>query len=145
MSKQEKLSASLEDYLEVIYQLSQGDGGVKSRDIAANLEVSRASVTGALQSLGKRGLINYAPYDEITLTEEGRVMASDVVKRHTALKTFFEDVLCIESDIAEKTACLMEHAMHPLVLARMEEYLAFIKTDGASGFSYREGVGFGYE
>ena len=125
--KKKGLSASLEDYLEVIYHLSQKDAQAKARDIAEKMKVSRASVTGALQTLGKKELIHYAPYDVITLTDEGTAVAEDVIKRHEALRLFFENVLSIEPTMAEESACLMEHAMNPTILKRMEEYLSFME------------------
>ncbi len=136
------LSASLEDYLEVIFHISKKDGSAKARDIADKIKVSRASVTGALQTLGKKGLINYAPYDVITLTEEGSVVARDIVKRHEALRIFFADILGVNAEIAESTACLMEHSMHPNILKRMEEYLLFLEHNPCCHFKYVENTGF---
>jgi DtxR family Mn-dependent transcriptional regulator len=52
------LSASLENYLEVIYLLIEKNRVARSKDIAAKLEINRSSVTGGLQSLRSRGLIN---------------------------------------------------------------------------------------
>ena len=61
MPKKEGLSASLEDYLEVIFHISEEKRAAKARDIADQLKVSRASVTGALQTLGKKGLSTTLP------------------------------------------------------------------------------------
>lgn len=142
MPKKEGLSASLEDYLEVIFHIAEKKGAAKARDIAESIGVSRASVTGALQTLGKKGLINYAPYDVITLTDQGRDVARDVVKRHEALRIFFESVLGIDPETAEESACSMEHAMNPKILKRMEEYLVFIQKNECCSFAYEEGQGF---
>lgn len=67
-----ELSASLEDYLEAIYNVIQEKQAVRSKDIAETLKVSRSSVTSALHALADKKLINYAPYDIITLTTGGR-------------------------------------------------------------------------
>ena len=64
----EGLSASLEDYLEVIFHLEQSNRVARAKDIADQMNVQRASVTGALKALSGRGLINYSPYSFITLT-----------------------------------------------------------------------------
>ncbi len=69
------LSASLEDYIEAIYHIVEEKLVARSKDIATRLDVSRASVTEALRALAKKELINYAPYEAITMTEQGRKIA----------------------------------------------------------------------
>ena len=64
-----ELTSNLEDYLEVIFLLEQEQKSARAKDIADRLGVQRASVTGALQSLSQKGLINYHPYSSVTLTE----------------------------------------------------------------------------
>jgi len=66
------LTASLEDYLEAIFQIIAEKQAVRPKDIARRLKVSNASVTGALRSLAEKKLINYAPYDVISLTTDGK-------------------------------------------------------------------------
>ena len=85
----EGLSASLEDYLEVIYHLERSNRVARAKDIADQMSVQRASVTGALKALAGRGLINYSPYSYITLTSAGRTVAQDIIRRHETLKEFF--------------------------------------------------------
>ncbi|MHB8810455.1 MAG: metal-dependent transcriptional regulator [Desulfobulbaceae bacterium] len=123
-----KLSASLEDYIEVIYNLIAEKNCARSKDIAARLEVSGASVTEALRSLAGKGLINYAPYEAITLTNRGRKAAQDVVRRHDALKQFFVEVLDIENDLAEKGACRVEHAAPQPIIDRMINFISYLES-----------------
>ena len=66
------LSASLEDYLKAIFRIVAVKQAARAKDISARLSVSNSSVTGALRTLADRGLINYAPYDLITLTPLGQ-------------------------------------------------------------------------
>ena len=63
------LSASLEDYIEAIYHIISEKEVARGKDIASRLKVSGASVTEALRALSKKGLINYAPYEVITMTD----------------------------------------------------------------------------
>ena len=74
-ARPEELSASLEDYLEAIYQVIVERGEARSKDIVDRLSVAASSVTNALRGLVKRKLINHAPYDLITLTDEGEAVA----------------------------------------------------------------------
>ncbi len=127
MKEKTDLSASLEDYIEAIYHIIEEKLVARSKEIAARLNVSRASVTEALRALSKKGLINYAPYEAITLTPEGKEVAEDVIFRHDALKRFFIEVLAIEDSIAEEGACKIEHAAPPEVIAQMINFTEFMK------------------
>ncbi len=121
------LSASLEDYIEAIYHIVEEKLVARSKDIANRLDVSRASVTEALRALAKKKLINYAPYEAITMTEQGRTIAEDVIFRHNSLKRFFTEVLVINEDTAEEAACKIEHAAPPEVIAQMIGFMKFLQ------------------
>ena len=65
LGKPEKLSASQEDYLETIFNLTADSAVARSREIADKLGVTASSVTGALRSLAQKELIHYQPYGYI--------------------------------------------------------------------------------
>ena len=117
MTSVQTLSASLEDYLEAIFHIVDEKQAARAKDIAQRLRVRASSVTGALQLLADKGLINYAPYDLITLTPKGKKLARDVILRHEALREFFTKVLAVDPDVAEEAACKMEHAIPPQIVA----------------------------
>ncbi len=127
MKKKPSLSASLEDYIEAIYHIIEEKLVARSKEIAARLDVSRASVTEALRALSKKGLINYAPYEAITMTEKGRKAAEDVIFRHESLKRFFVEVLALDEGIAEEGACKIEHTAPPEIIARMISFIEFMQ------------------
>jgi DtxR family Mn-dependent transcriptional regulator len=122
-AKYKGLSASLEDYLEAIFNLAGEFKVARSRDIAVVLGVSKASVTGALRLLKEKGLVNYKPYNYITLTEAGRTAAAEVVRKHNVLKSFFADVLGIDKDTAQQAACKAEHALGPKIISRINSVM----------------------
>jgi DtxR family Mn-dependent transcriptional regulator len=121
--KENDLSASLEDYLEAILHLTDKSKVGRSRDIAAELGVSRASVTGALRLLKEKGLVNYKPYAYVTLTEAGKSAAAEVVRKHNILTSFFVNVLGIDKETAQRAACKAEHALGPKVIARIRHLM----------------------
>lgn len=123
-----ELSASLEDYIEAIYHIVEKNQVARAKNIAERLEVSRASVTEALRTLSSKGLINYAPYEVITMTETGREVAQDVIFRHTTLKNFFTRILTIDEEIAEEGACRIEHTAPPQVINRMIDFMKFVQS-----------------
>lgn len=127
MTDPQQLSASLEDYIEAIYHIITEKQVARGKDISARLAVSGASVTEALRALSRRGLINYAPYEVVTLTSEGREIAEDVIHRHNSLKQFFTDVLAIDETLAEEGACKIEHTAPPEIISRMVNFIKFLE------------------
>jgi DtxR family Mn-dependent transcriptional regulator len=124
--KTEGLSASLEDYLEVIFHLEQSNRVARAKDIADQMSVQRASVTGALKALAGRGLINYSPYSFVTLTPMGRDIAREVIHRHKVLKEFFMNTLQLGPEDAEANACRIEHAIDPTAMERLVRFVEFM-------------------
>lgn len=120
-----QLSASLENYLETILNLYEEKQQIKAVDIARNLEVSKASVTEALRALAGKGLINYAPYEDVTLTSEGIARAKKVTLRHRVLYEFLSDILGINESEAVDNACKIEHVISENVLNRLISFLEF--------------------
>ena len=129
----EGLSASLEDYLEVIFHLEQANRVARAKDIADQMNVQRASVTGALKALAGRGLINYSPYSYVTLTPPGRKIARDIIHRHETLKDFFITALQLDPKQAEANACRIEHAIDPVAVERLVQFVEFIKNCPRAG------------
>jgi len=136
------LSSSLEDYLEAIFHIVKRKGAAKAGDIAKRLSVSSSSVTGALKSLKKRKLVNYAPYDIVTLTWAGERAAQDVIRRHEALRKFLVTLLAVNESEADEEACKMEHVISPTTLERLIQFVRFVETCPAGGAKWLEDKGF---
>jgi DtxR family Mn-dependent transcriptional regulator len=119
------LSDSLQDYLEAVYLLVRRDRVARMKEIAAHLGVGKSSATGAIQALADRGLVNYDPYQFVTLTERGQAAGREILRRHEILKDFLVKVLAVEPGEAEAVACKMEHAIQGDVLGRFLRFLRF--------------------
>lgn len=126
MKKSDPLTASLEDYLEAIFEIISDQEAVRPKDIAGRLNVRQSSVTGALRVLAKRKLIRYTPYGVITLTHEGQDIARGVSLRHSVLRSFMTDVLLVNANEANEVACKMEHVISDHVFERMVSFAAYI-------------------
>lgn len=114
-------TATLEEYLETIYKLSE-DGTVRPTPIAEALGVSGPTVTATLKRLQDKGFVDRRNGD-VVLTESGLREALDIVRRHRISERFLVDVLGMSWDEAHEDACLLEHALSPRVLVALEEYL----------------------
>lgn len=133
-----ELSSSLEDYLETIFFLSRDEGAARPKEIARKMKVRAASVTGALRALAERGLINYAPYSSVTLTEQGREIARSIALKHEALLHFFTQVLGVEAEEAEEFACSMEHNIPDHILQRFIRFAEYTEKCPSFNASWQE-------
>jgi DtxR family Mn-dependent transcriptional regulator len=127
MNAIEKISASLEDYLEAIFWIITAKGVARVKDIAKTLSVKASSVTDALRTLAKKNYINYTPYEVITLTSEGEKLAKSVVRRHQILKDFFTNVLAVDEKLADEGACKMEHNIDHQIVEKLVSFMEFIE------------------
>jgi len=107
----EKLSKSLEDYLEAIYVVAQEKKIVRVKDLIKMLDVKTASVIGALKKLEGRGFVEHEHYGYIELTPEGEKEAVRIYEKHVVLLRFLTEILMVNKDTAEKDACLIEHCI----------------------------------
>jgi DtxR family transcriptional regulator, Mn-dependent transcriptional regulator len=127
MIKDDALSASQEDYLEMIVRLIRSKGAARVRDIASRLSVAKSSVSIALRALSKRDLVHYKPYELVSLTDKGQELADRILERHRDWRRFLTDVLGADAQTAETSACRLEHAAGEEVMQRLRAFVAFME------------------
>ena len=99
---------SAENYLKQILILLERKGYARSVDIAAGLNVTKGSVSIAMQKLRKSGYINMGSDNLISLTDKGYVIAKKIHDRHRMLTRFLVQ-LGVPEKIAGEDACKIEH------------------------------------
>lgn len=117
------LSASLEDYLEMIYILKQNGSAVGVTNIANAFLISKASVSKAVNTLKAKGYVVQEKYGKIELTEEGFKEAQNIYGKHTTLNKFLNEILKVDEKIAEIDACKLEHVLSKETLSKIEDFL----------------------
>jgi len=117
---------TIEDYVELLYDLQQGKNPVHTNDIASALNINPASVTEIFQKLSNEGYINYEKYGGATLARKGKRIAMATKKRHDALKEFLM-LLGIDKKIADKDACEMEHILHKSTMDTILKFVEVVK------------------
>lgn len=125
----ETLSASLEDYLEIICNLLETSQSIKAVEIAKKLNISRASVSEALTRLAEKKLIVYEGHKGITITPEGEKKAKEVINKHNALTSFFEEILGFDRQVSEENACKIEHIINSEVFERIKQFHLYCKAN----------------
>lgn len=142
LANQTHVSASLEDYLEAIYHTAHAKGAARAKDIVQAMGVNNSSVTQALRLLAEKKLVNYAPYEVITLTPAGERIALDVVRRHETLRDFLTKVLGLPAEEADSEACRMEHATSRTILDRLVKFVEYFEKCPLNDVRWDDEVGF---
>ncbi|MCT8977121.1 transcriptional regulator MntR [Clostridium sp. CX1] len=119
------LTASMEDYLEMIYRLSEQIGFTRIHDLAKSLNVQPPSATKMVQKLAELKFVKYEKYGIIILTEDGKSMGKYLLKRHNIIEGFFK-VLGISDGILEQTEKL-EHTISNETVEYLEDFISFIQ------------------
>jgi DtxR family Mn-dependent transcriptional regulator len=117
------LSRSVEDYLKVIYQLTESGGAGSTTDIAGTLAVAPPSVSGMIKRLAEAGLVEHLPYKGVTLTRDGRQAALRMLRRHRIIETYLVSHLGYTWDNVHDEAESLEHAVSEDLVERMSRSL----------------------
>jgi DtxR family Mn-dependent transcriptional regulator len=125
-----QVSDVVEEYLETIYRLQEKEGdGAKTNDIVRSMNVVPGTVTNTVERLEKEGLVTHEPYKGVRLTERGRRIAVQVVRRHRLSERLLTDILHVDWGKAHDVACKIEHAIDDEeIIGNLEEALGHPKT-----------------
>jgi len=122
-----RLTKSIEDYLEVMYNLKKTKGVIKVGDIAFELGVKPPSVVEAVDRISKLKLVSREKYGEIKLNDKGIAVARSIIHKHNTLKRFL-NVLGVDDETAEREACAMEHILSDSTINKLERHTEFIQS-----------------
>ena len=103
-----KIQKSAEDYLEAMLMLREEHGYIRSVDIAAQLGVTKPSVSYATKRLRENGYITMDGEGLISLTEAGLEIAARMYERHKLLSELLIR-MGVDPEIARQDACRIEH------------------------------------
>jgi DtxR family Mn-dependent transcriptional regulator len=129
MSTVVKYSSSTENYLKAIFHLQKADGIVTTNDVANELQTRPASVTDMLKKLKAQKLLLYEKYQGFKLSNEGRKVALQIIRKHRLWEFFLVEKLSFGWDEVHEIAEELEHISSKKLIDRLDEYLGFPKTD----------------
>ncbi len=138
--KMNNLSASLEDYLEIICNLIESGQNAKAAEVARKLNISRAAVSEALMKLAEKKLIIYEGHKGIIITPAGLEKAKDVISKHNIFTCFFEKTLGIDKETAEENACKIEHVISDDVFKRIKAFQKYCSKNQEFIEKFKEGI-----
>ncbi len=114
------LGESLENYLIVIFRLSNRNKIVHSVDVAADMSFSKPSVSHAVRLLKQKGLLSMETDGRLVLTDNGKELAENLYERHCFLAGFLTD-LGVTPEQAELDAHRMEHDISEESFERLKD------------------------
>ncbi len=121
------LSESMEMYLKAMLEMSDREPATVAR-LAERLGVTPVSASEMVRKLGEHGLANHTPYKGVALTEKGREVACNVMRRQRLWEVFLYDHLKIEWSKIYELACSLEHATASEVTDALAAFLGDPKT-----------------
>jgi DtxR family Mn-dependent transcriptional regulator len=113
MMMEPELSSAVEDYAKAIYALETRKEGhaVSTNAIAERMGVTAASASGMVKRLGELGLVAHQPYRGVSLTEQGRRVALEVMRHHRLLELYLVETLGVPWDRVHQEAEVLEHVL----------------------------------
>jgi Mn-dependent DtxR family transcriptional regulator len=106
-----ELSHSMVHYLLTIHKLKELNGYARVTDIARDLQITKGSVSTAINNLKKRELVIEDAAKFLALSESGHAEVHRILSSRTLLFYFLKDIVGVDDEVAHKDSCLMEHLL----------------------------------
>jgi len=118
------MTFSEENYLKAIYHLTaSSDAEVSTNAIAEMMETKASSVTDMLKKLAEKDLVNYKKYQGVSLTENGKLAAKMIVRKHRLWEVFLVEKLDFSWDEVHDIAEQLEHIKSEKLINKLDDFL----------------------
>jgi len=119
------LSYTEENYLKAIFRLSENGQDVSTNAISEVLNTKPASVSDMLKKLSKKKVINYQKYRAIEVSDKGKQLALQIIRKHRLWEVFLVEKLNFQWDEVHEIAEQLEHIQSQLLIQRLDKFLGF--------------------
>jgi Mn-dependent DtxR family transcriptional regulator len=126
--KDNTISASMEDYLEMIFRLSKNKGYTRIHELSRALNVQPPSTTRMVQRLGELNLLNYERYGLIILKKEGKKLGELLLKQHNIIESFFRIIGLAKEKILTETE-KVEHTLSDETISCFSKFISFMEAN----------------
>lgn len=124
------MSIAIENFVKAIYKNNSHDAkDTKPGNIAKKLGISSAAATDMAKKLAIKELLHYEKYQELQLTDKGKKMALNIVRKHRLWEAFLFKMFDMSLHDIHKEAELLEHQTSDLLANKISEYLGHPKFD----------------
>lgn len=126
LSKNELVTLSEENYLKAIYHLGKhGTIAVSTNAIAEQMETKASSVTDMVKKLAEKDLVNYVKYQGVSLTKDGKIVATSIIRKHRLWEVFLVQKLNFTWDEVHDVAEQLEHIKSDKLVNQLDAFLEF--------------------
>ncbi len=123
-------SQTEENYLKAIYKIAEKSGTkVSTNAIAERLQTKPASVTDMLKKLADKQLVDYEKYQGVVLTEKGKYIAVQIIRKHRLWEYFLVNILGFTWDSVHEIAEELEHINSTLLIDKLDAFLEYPQYD----------------
>lgn len=121
--KENRLTISEEDYLEMIYRLSIHKDYTRVNELAIHLNVKPPSVSVMIKRLINKNLIDHSEYGIIKLNDEGKKIGQMLLDRHNTIEKFLTLLELNENHLEETEK--IEHTLNPSTIIKIKHLVTF--------------------
>ncbi|MDO6674226.1 metal-dependent transcriptional regulator [Tenacibaculum sp. 1_MG-2023] len=123
-------SQSEENYIKTMYHLAADyKKGISTNAIAKKLDTKASSVTDMVKKLSEKNVVSYKKYQGVTLTDFGKKIAANIVRKHRLWEVFLVDKLNFSWDEVHEVAEQLEHIKSPKLINELDAFLDYPKRD----------------
>jgi DtxR family Mn-dependent transcriptional regulator len=119
-----------EIYLKAIYKLLEKNGAMVSTSaLAEDLQINAASVTDFIKKMAAKKLISYQKSKGVSLTEGGRSIALNIIRKHRLWEVWLVNNLGFKWDEVHEIAEQLEHVISDELIENLDKHLGYPKAD----------------
>ncbi len=126
-----ELTKNEEDYLKVLFMLSveAGNDMVGTNHLAADLGLAPASANGMLKKLTEKNLVYNEKHGKWVLTDQGKSIALQLIRKHRLWETFLYEKLEFTWDEVHEVAEQLEHIHSKKLIEKLDKFLGYPEFD----------------
>ncbi len=126
-----KLTKNEEDYLKTLFHLTIENAQEKTgtNKLAEHLSVSPASVNAMLKKLKVKELVDYKKYGKLQLTEQGKDIAIQLLRKHRLWETFLYQHMNFKWEEVHEVAEQLEHIQSEKLIEELDKFLGYPQRD----------------
>ena len=126
------MSLAEENYLKALYHLifeKEGQNEARTSELANLLKVRPASVNDMLKKMKEKSLISYEKYGKIRLTNNGKKIAINIIRKHRLWETFLYEKLDFTWGEVHDVAEQLEHIQSSKLIMKLDKFLSYPRFD----------------
>lgn len=113
-----------ENYIKAIYHLSNnGTLTVNTNAIAEAMKTKASSATDMIKKLSEKKYADYKKYQGVTLTENGKRVAINIIRKHRLWEVFLVEKLNFTWDEVHEVAEHLEHIKSDKLIDELDAFL----------------------